>query len=39
MPLQAVCYVSGEEFLQKFNLHLSPVSNAPWPEGVKLVKI
>ena len=35
MPLQAVFSISGEEFLQKLSLHLSPVSNAPWPQGVE----
>ena len=34
MPLQAVCSVRGEEFLQKFSMHLSSVSNVPWPQGV-----
>ena len=27
--------MSGEEFLQKFGLHLGPISNAPRPQGVK----
>ena len=27
--------MSGEEFLQKFSLHLSLVLDAPWPQGVE----
>ena len=35
MLLQDVCSVSEEEFIQKFSLHLSLVSNSPWPQGVE----
>ena len=35
LPLQTVCSVSGENFLQEFSLHLGPVLNGPWPQGVE----
>ena len=35
LPLQTIGSMGAEEFLQKFSLHVCPISDGPQPRGVE----